>query len=99
MLTKAELELVNQLKSIPLTKRILIIHELLDGLRAEGHEIEAKILTPENLFREFKARGKIIHESPNINHNRSVMGAAGETFTSFNPFTLHRDKLCHSSRS
>ncbi len=73
MLTKAELELVNQLKSIPLTKRILIIYELLDGLRAEGHEIEAKTLTPENLFGEFESRGKIIHESPNINPNQSVV--------------------------
>lgn len=87
MFTKEELKLINQLKTLPLTKRIVIIQDLLEGLKPKEHEIEpftafragSKTLTPEGLFRKFESRGKIVHDSPNINHNRTVMGAAGDT--------------------
>ncbi|MBC8233857.1 hypothetical protein H8E77_30275 [bacterium] len=81
MFTTEELKLINQFKTLPLTKRIVIIQELLEGFKPKEHEIEPKTLTPESLFREFEARGKIIHDSPNINRNRTVMGAAGNAFT------------------
>ena len=85
MFTKEELKLINQLKTLPLTKRIVIIQDLLEGLKPKEHEIEPKTLTPEGLFREFESRGKMVHDSPNINHNRTVMGAAGDAFIFLDP--------------
>jgi hypothetical protein len=85
MFTTKELKLINQFKTLPLTKKIVIIQELLEGLKPKEHEIEPQILTPEGLFKELKSRGKIVHDSPNINNNRIVMGAVGATFTSLGP--------------
>jgi len=81
MFTEEELKLINQFKVLPLTKRIVIIQELLEELKPKERDVEPGTLTPESLFREFESRGKIIHDSPNINHNRTVMGAAGNAFT------------------
>lgn len=84
MFTKEEQKLINQFKTLSLTKRIIIIQELFEGLKPPKHEMEPKTLTPEGLFREFESRGKIVHDSPSINHNRTIMGAAGDAFTSLN---------------
>jgi len=81
MFTKEELKLINQFKTLPLTKRIVIIQELLEEIKPKERDMGPKTLTPEDLFREFESRGKIVHDSPNINRNRTVMGAAGATFT------------------
>jgi len=82
MFTTEELKLINQFKTLPLTKRIVIIQELLEEIKPKEPEIEPKTLTPEGLFKELKSRGKIVHYSPNINNNRTIMGAAGNIFTS-----------------
>ena len=62
MFTKEEQKLINQFKTLPLTKRIIIIQELFEGLKPPKHEMEPKTLTPEGLFREFESRGKIVHD-------------------------------------
>ena len=82
MFTTEELKLIDQFKTLLLTKRIVIIQELLERIKSKEHKIEPKTLTPERLFKELKSRGKIVHDSPNINHNRTVMGAAGNILTS-----------------
>jgi len=47
MFTKEELKLINQFKAIPLTKRIVIIQELLEELKPKERDMEPKTLTPE----------------------------------------------------
>ncbi len=80
-----KVEIIAQLKTLPVGERISILQELLETLKPKDARdscetpLMTRTLTPESLFTALASQGKTIHTGLSLAYDGPVMGAGGIT--------------------